>query len=540
MRLDQPRGNRVAVLERQVVLARQRVREFGQRDPVLAGAHGHQLAVEVGPAHRRRDEARGPVRVAEGRVDERLQVVLGVHDVAERRVVDGHHRPRRLADGLARQRARVLQRDRVALLRHDAAALHETVRQPQVLELQRAPEQQVLDHAAEPHQHHGRGGQRLQRVVDRGDAAVGVPRRPAEAEQRGRAVPVDREARPGDGARAQRVPVGRGVGRRQPRPVPSQLLDDAEQVVRDGAGLRRLRVGVRGEHGLAVPLRDVDHRGPQGVGRLEQVQDPRPLPDPVHRHVDVVAAAGGVQAPRHLVAARLDDEVFDVEEEVLARLVELHATHVGFRDAVQGVSQGGRVGGRDDALLGEHHQVRVVDRQQRREEQRLRVLEVLVEDVSDVFGRELHGSGEYIKGGWGCPLASGAPAAWEPSLGEASLRGLRCAPAACGDCAERLPPTGTSADSALESLGDAVETSAAARGTKDEGRRRQPEGVLASPKSCLRDQGMTKACSVCRTVITGQCALRTTRSATLPSSMCAMAPRPWVPRTMRSIFSSRA
>ena len=41
-------------------------------------------------------------------------------------------------------------------------------------------------------------------------------------------------------------------------------------------------------------------------------------------------------------------------------------------------------------LLGEHHEMRVVDRHQRREELRLRVLEVLVEDDADVFGRESH------------------------------------------------------------------------------------------------------------------------------------------------------
>ena len=40
--------------------------------------------------------------------------------------------------------------------------------------------------------------------------------------------------------------------------------------------------------------------------------------------------------------------------------------------------------------VGEHHQVGVVDRHQRRQEQRLGVLEVLVEDVGDVFGSEAH------------------------------------------------------------------------------------------------------------------------------------------------------
>ena len=44
----------------------------------------------------------------------------------------------------------------------------------------------------------------------------------------------------------------------------------------------------------------------------------------------------------------------------------------------------------NDALLGQHHEVRVVDRHQRRQQQLLGVFEVFVEDVRDVFGRELH------------------------------------------------------------------------------------------------------------------------------------------------------
>ena len=52
----------------------------------------------------------------------------------------------------------MLQRDRIALLRHDAAALHEPLAETQVPEFARAPQEQVLDDAAEareqlPHAH---------------------------------------------------------------------------------------------------------------------------------------------------------------------------------------------------------------------------------------------------------------------------------------------------------------------------------------------------------------------------------------------------
>jgi hypothetical protein len=50
----------------------------------------------------------------------------------------------------------VLDRDRVALLRHDAAALHEAVAEADVAELRGAPQQQVLHEAAVASQQHRR------------------------------------------------------------------------------------------------------------------------------------------------------------------------------------------------------------------------------------------------------------------------------------------------------------------------------------------------------------------------------------------------
>ena len=85
-----------------------------------------------------------------------------------------------------------------------------------------------------------------------------------------------------------------------------------------------------------------------------------------------------------------DDQPLDVEEQVLVGAVVLHLAH---RVEIDGVERRGKRARRPpahDALLGEHHQMRVVNRHQRREELRLGVLEVLVEDAGDVVGRELH------------------------------------------------------------------------------------------------------------------------------------------------------
>ena len=158
----------------------------------------------------------------------------------------------RLAERLAGDRARVLERHGVPLLRHDAAALHEAVGEAQVAELHRAPQQQVLDDAAEADEHDRRGAHALQQVVDRRDAAVGVAGGAVEPEQLRRPIAIDRKTGAGDRARAQRILVRARVGRLQAHRVALELFDDGLQVVGDGRRLRRLRVRVRGEHRLAI------------------------------------------------------------------------------------------------------------------------------------------------------------------------------------------------------------------------------------------------------------------------------------------------
>ena len=104
---------------------------------------------------------------------------------------------------------------------------------------------------------------------------------------------------------------------------------DGEQIMRDGRGLRRLRVGVRGEHRLAVLAGEVEQRPAQPRDSLEHAEDHLPLLHPVHRHVDVVARPRRVQPARGLLAAGLHDEPLDVEEQVLARAVVGRAPNVG-------------------------------------------------------------------------------------------------------------------------------------------------------------------------------------------------------------------
>ena len=126
--------------------------------------------------------------------------------------------------------------------------------------------------------------------------------------------------------------------------------------------------------------------------RAGEREDELALPHPVHRHVDVVAAARRVEPAGGVLAARLDDQALDVKEQILAgAVVRAPPQIVVLRHGVERRrGSRGRPRAETMPLRGEHHQVRVVDRHQRREEQRLRVLEVLVEHVGDVLGREGH------------------------------------------------------------------------------------------------------------------------------------------------------
>ena len=78
---------------------------------------------------------------------------------------------------------------------------------------------------------------------------------------------------------------------------------------------------MRGEQRRPMLRREIEQAGPQLERRLDQRGHELPLPHPVHRHVDVVAAASGVQSAGDVLAARLDEEALDVEEEILAGAV---------------------------------------------------------------------------------------------------------------------------------------------------------------------------------------------------------------------------
>ena len=181
-------------------------------------------------------------------------------------------------------------------------------RQPQIAHLARAPQQQVLHHPAETGRERRRRRHALQQVVDRGDAAVGVPGRRVEAKEHGGSLAIDREPGAGDRAGAERIAVGAGVRGAQSDAIALELFDDRHQVVRDRGQLRRLGVRVGGKDVLAVTPGQVEQDGAQLSGPVDERENPLPLAHAVHRHVDVVARAGGVQPPGGVLAAGRDDQ----------------------------------------------------------------------------------------------------------------------------------------------------------------------------------------------------------------------------------------
>ena len=94
-------GDGVRSSERHTMLASEMIGELRQRRASRASASRHASDIELGPAHRRTDQRHGSSGIAKHRGDERLQIVLGVDDVAEGRVVDRGENRLGLAERLA-------------------------------------------------------------------------------------------------------------------------------------------------------------------------------------------------------------------------------------------------------------------------------------------------------------------------------------------------------------------------------------------------------------------------------------------------------
>ena len=153
------------------------------------------------------------------------------------------------------------------------------------------------------------------------------------------------------------------------------------------------------KHGFAMAIDEIQQCAAQLERRGHQAKHKLALPHPIHRHVDVVARASGVQPPRHVLSsgtARFNDQALDVEEEIFIRAVVLDTPDIVERNRVERVANRPAVRFGNNALLDQHHQMGVVDRHHRREEKLFGVFEVFVQDAADVFRREAHVTAVYL------------------------------------------------------------------------------------------------------------------------------------------------
>ncbi len=104
--------------------------------------------------------------------------------------------------------------------------------------------------------------------------------------------------------------------------------------MRNGCRLRPLGVSVDGEDGFAMTCRKGQQRTAQIERGGEKIEDALALAHAVHRHIDIVAAARGVQAAGDILAASGGYQTLDMEEEVFASAVVGRHADVFLRDGI--------------------------------------------------------------------------------------------------------------------------------------------------------------------------------------------------------------
>jgi hypothetical protein len=364
--VDHPAGKLarhvVRLAERDCLGAHERVGKLRQRDAGFVDMAAHFGAVDrrrVDQAAQKRHEAlRGVERIVAGD----LHFAFGVVHVGERRVVNGGEHGLAARGAERGDESQVLDRHRIALLRHDRAHLDEGVRHVQVADLEARPGVQVLHEAPCVKEHELQRTVDAGRIVGRRDRAVGVFLRIGKAQEVGHSLAIETEpgGRDRRRAHARKVDVARRV--EQAVDVAQRQLDERGEVVTVGRRLRRLAVRVGDDNRRAFPLRDGEQSLDQREVRVEERRQPSFKRKLEHRVVDVVAATPGVQLAGDLDAQPTDELALDVEEEVLvlARVGEVLEIETA-DNVVERVENVARFVLFEQPALGEQHRARLVD-----------------------------------------------------------------------------------------------------------------------------------------------------------------------------------
>ena len=221
------------------------------------GAHGVRLRAQSA------DDADHGAQAVEQRVravEQRPLVLLVVAVVGERLAFHKHEQGVQVADHASGLAAHQFGDVRVLLLRHDARAGAEGVRQRGEAPLRRRPKHQFLAPARQVDGGDAGGGAKLDGEVAVAHGVQSVGRGTHEAELGGGHVAVDGERGAGQGGAAQRADVDAAAAIAEPFPIAQRHLEPSEQMVRERDRLRDLQ------------MREARHR--RGRVRGGQVQQP--------------------------------------------------------------------------------------------------------------------------------------------------------------------------------------------------------------------------------------------------------------------------
>ncbi len=373
---DGPRDELMGGGKADALAAHQRIGQFGHRHQAARGAPAQALAVDFGGGEHGAEKPPGADAVAESRKDQGLEIVLVIVDVAEGRVVNGGEDGLCLPERFAGENPGVFERDRIPLLRHDAARLHVAGREPQKTVLLGAPQQQVLHQAAQVHHRRRERARRSGHVIDSGDGVVGVLDQTFEAEQFGGHRAVDREAGGGDRAGAERAAIDHREGRLQPLEIAPGEIRGRHQVVSHGGGLGRLRVGIGRHERVEMARGLIEEDGSRRVHRFDQRGQFLAQAHAIERQVDVVAAAGGMHLAGGLGAGDALDLVLQIKEEILEAAVVARLGDFRAVETAERAEACVRFRRRQQAHALEHQRVRHVQFDERFEKIAAGILEI--------------------------------------------------------------------------------------------------------------------------------------------------------------------
>jgi hypothetical protein len=144
------------------------------------------------------------------------------------------------------------------------------------------------------------------------DAVIGDLDEVREAEERARHVPVDGKTGGCQGAGSEGAAIAARERSGQAPEIAAEQVCRGEQVVPEGDRLGVLRVGVARHDCVHVSGRQVDQRLAERRNGLHQSEEPLAEREPPGCHMQVVAAAPGMEPPAHVGPELIDDVTLDV------------------------------------------------------------------------------------------------------------------------------------------------------------------------------------------------------------------------------------